>query len=101
MKKIALVLLGITLFSGCGHETSSDDYDSEYFEETADDYPGVIMQMQEITIEDDEEKAMQYTVQLDDGELQTIVQELEPRLYVGQMVFVLISPEGYTRVVPR
>ncbi len=101
MKKFALVLMGITLFSGCGRETSSDEADSEYFEEDSDDYPGVIMRMQEITIKDDEETAMQYSVQLDNGELRTIVQELEPRLYVGQKVFVLISPEGYSRVVPR
>ncbi len=154
MKKIALVLLSISLYSSCNRETSSDVYDTQNFGEATTTYPGVITNMQEVTVKNGEglqdnttgllggglagallgstigrgdgavvatvaggiagatggaafenelkkDKAMQYIVQLDNGELKTVVQAVKPRLHVGQKVYVMVSDRGRSRVVER
>ncbi len=47
------------------------------------------------------EHAMQYIVQLDNGEEKTIVQAIKPYLHVGQKVFVMIPHHGRARIVAR
>ncbi len=47
------------------------------------------------------EKAMQYIVKLDNGELRTVVQAAEPRLYPGQKVYLMEAHRGRSRVVAR
>ncbi len=47
------------------------------------------------------QKAMQYIVKLDNGELKTIVQAIEPRLITGEQVYVMLSREGRSRVIAR
>lgn len=47
------------------------------------------------------QNAIEYMVQLENGEIKTIVQAPEPRLHEGEKVFVMISHEGRSRVVAR
>lgn len=47
------------------------------------------------------DKAIQYLVKLDNGELKTIVQAKEPRLHVGQAVYVMIGHQGRSRITAR
>lgn len=46
-------------------------------------------------------KAMRYIVQLDNGELKTIVQSVEPRMHTGEKVYVMISDNGRSRIVRK
>lgn len=46
------------------------------------------------------QEAIEYTVQLTNGRVMTVVQGPENALSVGQRVFVMISHEGRSRVVP-
>jgi outer membrane lipoprotein SlyB len=48
----------------------------------------------------EKQNAVEYSVELTNGEIRTIVQGPEPRLGVGQRVLVMISYEGRSRVVP-
>lgn len=45
--------------------------------------------------------AMEYVVQLDNGETRTVVQGVEPRLNAGQQVWLMISHQGRSRIVAR
>ena len=154
MKKIALVLVGVSLFSGCSRETSSDVYDNQHFGEAATTYSGTVMQMRQVTVKNGEgwqdnstgmfggglagallgstighgdgavlatvagglagatggaafeehmktQKAIEYIVQLDNGELKTIVQAAEPAMHTGEKVYVMISREGRSRIVSK
>lgn len=47
------------------------------------------------------QKGIEYVVQLDNGDLVTVVQGQCPALGVGQRVFVMVSTEGRSRVVPQ
>lgn len=47
------------------------------------------------------QNAIEYMVQLDNGDLKTIVQAPKPALHVGQKVYVMISHEGRSRVVAK
>lgn len=47
------------------------------------------------------QQAMEYTVSLDNGQMRTIVQGLEPRLASGQNVTLMIYHSGRSRIVPR
>lgn len=154
MKKITLLLVGMSLLAACARETSPDVYDSSSFGEVASTYPGVVLEMKEVTVANGEglqnnttgllggglagallgstighgkgsvigtvaggaigatggaaieqglkkQKAMQYIVQLDNGEIKTLVQGFEPALHTGEKVYVMISREGRSRVVSR
>ncbi len=154
MKVIALVLLGLSVFAGCSRETSSNVYDDTSIGEASSTYPGVVMQMQEVSVTNGDglqnnttgliggglagallgstighgngsvvasvaggivgatggaaleqglknQKAMQYIVQLENGELKTIVQGIEPALIPGQNVYVMISSRGRSRIIER
>ncbi|MBS0635367.1 MAG: hypothetical protein JSR37_07895 [Verrucomicrobia bacterium] len=46
-------------------------------------------------------KAMRYIVQLDNGELKTIVQSIEPRMHPGEKVYVMISNSGRSRIIRK
>ncbi|MGL4371644.1 MAG: hypothetical protein ACRCTK_03210 [Alphaproteobacteria bacterium] len=45
------------------------------------------------------QKGLEYVVRLDNGQIMTIVQGLDPRLNPGQRVLVLVSNAGRSRVV--
>lgn len=47
------------------------------------------------------QQGTEYIVQLDNGELRTIVQGVEPALASGQLVYVIIGREGRSRVIAR
>jgi outer membrane lipoprotein SlyB len=47
-----------------------------------------------------EQKGMEYQIQLDNGELITISQGIEPQMGPGQRVAVVVSQKGRSRVVP-
>jgi len=47
-----------------------------------------------------EQEALEYVVDLDNGGIKTVVQGLEPRLQVGQRVYVTVSQKGRSRVTP-
>lgn len=47
------------------------------------------------------QKAVEYMVKLDSGEIKTIVQSPEPRLLEGDKVFVMVSNHGRSRIVRR
>lgn len=47
----------------------------------------------------EKQPGIEYTVELTNGEMRTIVQGPEPRLAVGQRVLVIISHDGRSRVV--
>lgn len=47
------------------------------------------------------EKALEYIVQLDNGELKTIVQGTKPHLHEGQKVWVLVSNHGRSRITAQ
>jgi outer membrane lipoprotein SlyB len=46
------------------------------------------------------QKGLEYVVRLENGQIMTIVQGIEPRLNSGQRVLVLISHGGRSRVIP-
>lgn len=48
-----------------------------------------------------EQHGLEYTVELYNGGLVTVVQGTDNPLYVGQPVYVLISPYGRSRIVPQ
>ncbi|MCE5294721.1 MAG: glycine zipper 2TM domain-containing protein [Chlamydiales bacterium] len=50
MKKITLLLVGMSLLAACARETSPDVYDSSSFGEVASTYPGVVLEMKEVTV---------------------------------------------------
>lgn len=43
---------------------------------------------------------MEYTVELQNGKIKTIVQGMEPRFAAGQKVLLMVNPNGRSRVVP-
>lgn len=47
------------------------------------------------------QKGMEYIVQLDNGDLVTVVQGKCPALEKGQRVFVMVSCEGRSRIIPK
>lgn len=47
------------------------------------------------------QNAMEYVVQLENGEAKTVVQGPEPQLGVGQRVWLMSSHQGRSRIVPR
>jgi outer membrane lipoprotein SlyB len=47
------------------------------------------------------EKALEYTVELDNGQIKTVVQGMKPRLFEGQKVFLMTSDKGRSRVVSK
>jgi outer membrane lipoprotein SlyB len=47
------------------------------------------------------EKAVEYLVELDNGQLKTVVQSPEPSLFEGEKVYVMISEDGRSRVTPN
>jgi outer membrane lipoprotein SlyB len=47
------------------------------------------------------EKALQYIVQLENGELKTIVQGTKPHLQEGEKVWVLVAHHGRSRIIAR
>jgi outer membrane lipoprotein SlyB len=47
------------------------------------------------------QRGVEYIVQLDNGNLLTVVQGKNPPLSVGQRVFVMVSHEGRSRVIPQ
>ncbi len=154
MKKLSLVMVGISLLCGCSRETSSDVYDSQNFGEATRTYPAVIEEAHQVTVTNGEglqdntagilggglagallgstigkgdgklvaevagglagatggaaleqglktERAMQYIVRLENGEMRTVVQAVEPRLYPGQKVYLMEAHHGRSRVVAR
>ncbi len=47
------------------------------------------------------QQAMEYVVQLSNGEMRTIVQGPNPTLYVGQKVFLMYGQKGRSRIQPQ
>jgi outer membrane lipoprotein SlyB len=47
------------------------------------------------------DKAMQYIVQLENGDMKTVVQAIEPRFEVGDKVFLMESNKGRSRIEAR
>lgn len=45
--------------------------------------------------------ALEYIIEMNDGRLITIVQGTNNYFYVNQPVYVIISPSGHSRIVPR
>lgn len=43
--------------------------------------------------------AMEYTVELQNGKIKTVVQGMEPRFQSGQRVLLLVNPNGRSRIV--
>ena len=48
-----------------------------------------------------QQKALEYVVQLDNGDLMTVVQGLDQSFYISQPVFVIVSPYGRSRITPQ
>lgn len=46
------------------------------------------------------QQAFEYTIELQNGSMKTVVQGLEPSLSVGQSVLLIISGRGRSRIVP-
>ena len=46
------------------------------------------------------QQGMEYTVELQNGKIKTIVQGMEPRFQSGQRVLLMVNPNGRSRVVP-
>lgn len=45
------------------------------------------------------QEGMEYTIELDSGRIMTIVQGIQPTLYVGQHVLVMVGSKGRSRIV--
>jgi outer membrane lipoprotein SlyB len=48
-----------------------------------------------------QQMALEYVIELNNGELITVVQGLEDTLAIGQPVYVVVSPHGRSRVIPQ
>ena len=48
-----------------------------------------------------EQDAMEYIVELDNGQTRTVVQGMDPRFSVGQKVYVMVGDRGRARVIAR
>lgn len=46
------------------------------------------------------QQAFEYTIELHNGDMKTVVQGLEPSLSVGQSVLLIVSGKGRSRIVP-
>ncbi|MBS0654848.1 MAG: hypothetical protein JSR46_03645 [Verrucomicrobia bacterium] len=153
-KAALAAIVGISCFTGCARQISSDVYAADHVGEASSSYPGIIISARNITVQDKErlqenglgivgggiggglvgsqigkgtgnnvaiiggaiagavggafaEKALktqdgvEYIVQLDNGELKTVVQGPQPSLDEGQAVYVIIGHKGRSRVVAR
>lgn len=157
---ITIISLGLTTFTGCGRQISSNVYTADTVGESAQSFPGVVLQVRDVLVQDKErleehglgvgagglaggfagsaigkgkgnilatvaggilgaiggayaEKALkeqagvEYLVQLDSGEVRSIVQGPDPKFGVGQLVYVIESKakargyKGRSRVVAR
>ncbi|MFT4553280.1 MAG: outer membrane lipoprotein SlyB [Chlamydiales bacterium] len=47
------------------------------------------------------QEAMEYVVELKNGEMRTVVQGIEPRLGIGHEVFLMVSTQGRSRLRAR
>ena len=48
-----------------------------------------------------EQQAMEYIVELENGQTRTVVQGMDPRFSVGQKVYVMVGDRGRARVIAR
>lgn len=48
-----------------------------------------------------QQQALEYIVELDQGGLLTVVQGMDQAFVIGQPVYVLVSPQGRSRITPQ
>lgn len=148
MKNIILLIIGTTLLTSCVARFSSDVYSPRQVGEVSMTYPGCVVSMRQVCIQNRSDGAgvvaggiaggvigsavgggyfaptalgaiagatmgsliendarhgwgLEYVVQLDNGQLMTIVQGHDRFFERGQPVYVLVSPSGRSRIIPQ